>query len=136
MYRLLFNQDLYLRAYAKLYSNAGAPSAEEEAPSDESLADILLALARQDHASDAWHTLPAVIPLAPESLAHMAAELERREPASAPAPGSCADERAVGQFEAPASVGLYRVQNQSSRALRRSRRSQAQAWHQGTSAIT
>lgn len=68
----------------------------------------------QNHAGDAWHDLATIIPPAPESLAHMAAELEHREPASSPATGPRENECAVGQIEAPTSVGLYRVQSKAS----------------------
>jgi hypothetical protein len=56
------------------------------APAEEALADVLLALARRERAGDAWHALPTVIPPAPESLAHMAVELERPQRAFNPSP--------------------------------------------------
>jgi hypothetical protein len=56
----------------------------------------------------------AIIPPAPESLAWMATELERQEIAPAPPVRSHEDALAVGQLEAPASVGLYRVQSKAS----------------------
>jgi N12 class adenine-specific DNA methylase len=81
---------------------------------EERLADVLLALAMQDRASGEWNDQPSIIPPAPESLAHMAAELERREIAPVLPVRPQEDERAVGQLATPASVGLYRVQSKAS----------------------
>jgi hypothetical protein len=54
------------------------PPANDGAPAEEALTDVLLALAQEECAGDVWHALPTLIPPAPEALAYMAAEVERQ----------------------------------------------------------
>jgi hypothetical protein len=63
-------------AAAAAIPEGGTPPANDGAPAEEALADVLLALAEEERAGDAWHALPTVIPPASESLAWMAAEVE------------------------------------------------------------
>ncbi|NJO82221.1 MAG: hypothetical protein HC828_05035 [Blastochloris sp.] len=56
----------------------GHPPASDGAPAEESLADVLLALAQEERAGDAWHALLTIVPPAPTALAWMATEVERQ----------------------------------------------------------
>jgi hypothetical protein len=55
-----------------------APLDSDGAAAEVPLADVLLALAQEERAGDDWHVLPTVIPPAPDSLAYLAAEVERQ----------------------------------------------------------
>ncbi len=64
---------------APICQSEAPPQAPTAAPEEVALADILLALARQEHAGDGWDAPPTLFPPATESLAWMAAEVERLE---------------------------------------------------------
>jgi hypothetical protein len=65
-------------AAAAATPESGNLPVSDSAAAEVTLADVLLALAKEERAGDDWYALPTVIPPAPESLAYLAAEVERQ----------------------------------------------------------
>ena len=94
------------------------PPASESASEEVSLADVLLALAQAERASEGWGEWACTIPPAPASLAWMRGELEHQalEPSTHPEPLVVEQPAAEGGFflaperERPRSPGDTRIQ--------------------------